>query len=69
MAGVWWFFCLIMANAYTANLASSLTVETNFKPIKSAEDLANLNGAIKYGAKRGGSTFLFFKVSFSYNSM
>ncbi|KAK0092608.1 hypothetical protein PV326_001041 [Microctonus aethiopoides] len=63
MAGVWWFFCLIMANAYTANLASSLTVETNFRPIKSAEDLANLNGEIKYGAKRGGSTYLFFKGS------
>lgn len=63
IALAWWFFSLIIANSYTANLAAFLTVETKVEPIKSAEDLANLNGNIKYGAKRGGATFNFFKVS------
>lgn len=63
IAIAWWFFSLIIANSYTANLAAFLTVETSVKPIKSAEDLANLNGDIKYGAKKGGATFGFFKVS------
>lgn len=69
MMGITWsFFTLIMVSSYTANLAAFLTVETNVKPIKSAEDLANLNGAIKYGAKRGGATYRFFQVGqlFSY---
>ena len=63
LASAWWFFCLIIVASYTANLAAFLVVETTVKPIKSAEDLADLNGAIKYGAKRGGSTINFFKVS------
>lgn len=63
LASAWWFFCLIIVALYTANLAAFLVFDTPVKPIKSAEDLAALNGAIKYGAKRGGSTFNFFKVS------
>lgn len=61
IASLWWFFTLIMVSSYTANLAAFLTIESITSPINNAEDLANANGAIKYGAKRGGSTFNFFK--------
>jgi hypothetical protein len=40
LAGMWYFFALIMIASYTANLAAFLTVETLEKPIESAEDLA-----------------------------
>ncbi|XP_043279384.1 glutamate receptor ionotropic, kainate 3-like isoform X2 [Venturia canescens] len=59
----WAFFRLIMVYTYTASLASFLVVETIVRPIKSAEDLANLDGHIKYGAKAGGSTYTFFKTA------
>lgn len=52
-----------MVSSYTANLAAFLTVESLSSPINNVEDLANANGAIPYGAKRGGSTFGFFKES------
>lgn len=52
-----------MVSSYTANLAAFLTVESTVSIIDSAEDLANKNGQIKYGAKEGGSTYSFFKVS------
>lgn len=64
LAGCWWFFCLIMVSSYTANLAAFLTVTTVERPIKNAEDLANQD-SIKYGAKTGGSTLGFFRVSYS----
>lgn len=54
---------MIMVSSYTANLAAFLVVESIVSPIDSAEDLASKEGAIKYGAKRGGSTLSFFKVS------
>jgi glutamate receptor, ionotropic, invertebrate len=63
VAGIWWFFTLIMVSSYTANLAAFLTIESMSSPIKSVEDLANQN-VIKYGAKRDGSTASFFRVSF-----
>ena len=40
VAGMWWFFTLIMISSYTANLAAFLTVERMESPIESAEDLA-----------------------------
>lgn len=54
---------MIMVSSYTANLAAFLTVESTVSIIDNAEDLANMNGKIKYGGKRGGSTLSFFKVS------
>ncbi|KAJ8882449.1 hypothetical protein PR048_014257 [Dryococelus australis] len=62
VAGMWWFFTLIMISSYTANLAAFLTVERMDSPIESAEDLAKQT-KIKYGALRGGSTASFFRVS------
>lgn len=61
LASTWWFFCIIVVSSYTANLAAFLTVETPVKLIKNVEDLANQN-VIKYGAKRDGATFNFFRV-------
>jgi len=66
VAGMWWFFTLIMISSYTANLAAFLTVERMDSPIESAEDLAKQT-KIKYGALRGGSTAAFFRVIFFRN--
>ncbi|XP_045135922.1 glutamate receptor ionotropic, kainate 2-like isoform X2 [Portunus trituberculatus] len=62
VAGMWWFFTLIMISSYTANLAAFLTVERMESPIESAEDLA-MQTKIKYGSLYGGSTWNFFSTS------
>ena len=61
VAGMWWFFTLIMISSYTANLAAFLTVERMASPIESAEDLAKQT-KIKYGCVESGSTGAFFRV-------
>ncbi|XP_055852904.1 glutamate receptor ionotropic, kainate 2-like [Episyrphus balteatus] len=61
VGSVWWFFTIILVSSYTANLAAFLTVESVSSPIESAEDLAAGKGNVKYGAKKGGSTFTFFQ--------
>lgn len=62
MGTSWSFFVLIMVSSYTANLAAFLTVETIVSPFSNVEELAKKK-TIKYGAKFGGSTILFFKDS------
>lgn len=62
VAGLWWFFALIMLASYTANLAAFLTMERMDATIDSAEDLAK-QSKIKYGAVKGGSTMKFFQDS------
>lgn len=62
VAGMWWFFTLIMISSYTANLAAFLTVERMVSDVNSAEDLAKQT-AIKYGTFGGGSTSKFFQES------
>ena len=62
VAGMWWFFTLIMISSYTANLAAFLTVERMESPIESAEDLAKQT-KIKYGCLESGSTRAFFRVT------
>ncbi|XP_046464667.1 glutamate receptor ionotropic, kainate 2-like [Daphnia pulex] len=62
VAGLWWFFTLIMISSYTANLAAFLTVERMDSPISSAEDLAKQT-KIKYGSVGSGSTLDFFRYS------
>ena len=66
VAGMWWFFTLIMISSYTANLAAFLTVERMESPIESAEDLAK-QSTIKYGCVGGGSTSTFFRVRIFFN--
>ncbi|XP_055382823.1 glutamate receptor ionotropic, kainate 2-like [Condylostylus longicornis] len=61
VASIWWFFTLILVSSYTANLAAFLTVENPVTIIESAEDLAANKGGVRYGAKKGGSTYNFFK--------
>lgn len=61
VAGIWWFFTLIMVSSYTANLAAFLTIESTSSPFRNVEDLANQK-VIQYGAKKGGSTASFFQV-------
>ncbi|XP_075219251.1 glutamate receptor ionotropic, kainate 2-like isoform X6 [Lycorma delicatula] len=62
VAGMWWFFTLIMISSYTANLAAFLTMERMDAPITGVDDLVNQN-KIKYGLLRGGSTANFFRDS------
>nr|AHN49642.1 ionotropic glutamate kainate receptor 2 [Caligus rogercresseyi] len=62
VAGMWYFFALIMISSYTANLAAFLTVETLEKPFESADELSKQT-EIKYGVVKGGSTETFFKTS------
>ncbi|KAK2579609.1 hypothetical protein KPH14_010900 [Odynerus spinipes] len=62
VAGMWWFFTLIMVSSYTANLAAFLTIDKMDNPIKNVEELAKQT-KIKYGAVAGGSTSSFFRDS------
>ncbi|KAL1131739.1 hypothetical protein AAG570_011352, partial [Ranatra chinensis] len=62
LAGMWWFFVLIMISSYTANLAAFLTMERMDATIESVEDLAKQN-KIKYGVLQGGSSLSFFRDS------
>ena len=61
VAGMWWFFTLIMISSYTANLAAFLTAAKMEAPINSADDLTKQT-KIKYGTYCCGSTNAFFKV-------
>nr|XP_018907676.1 PREDICTED: glutamate receptor ionotropic, kainate 2-like isoform X1 [Bemisia tabaci] len=62
VAGMWWFFTLIMISSYTANLAAFLTKTGMETTISSVEDLAK-QSKVKYGCLLGGSTGAFFSSS------
>uniref|UniRef100_A0A4D5RB87 Glutamate receptor 1 n=1 Tax=Scolopendra viridis TaxID=118503 RepID=A0A4D5RB87_SCOVI len=62
VAGMWWFFTLIIISSYTANLAAFLTVETLSSPIENVNDLAKQT-KIKYGCLKSGSTRKFFETA------
>merc|ERR1719347_2508343 len=62
VAGMWWFFTLIMISSYTANLAAFLTAGKMQSPVGSAEDLAKQT-KIKYGTYCCGSSNAFFQES------
>lgn len=61
VAGMWWFFTLIMVSSYTANLAAFLTATKQDVTIDNVEQLA-AQTKIKYGAVDGGSTAQYFQV-------
>lgn len=65
VAGMWWFFTLIMVSSYTANLAAFLTSENTENPFNNVQELVERAEklGIKYGAKDGGATAHFFRVS------
>lgn len=65
VSGFWWFFTLIMVSSYTANLAAFLTTENPDTPFDNINELVERaeKMGIKYGAKAGGATANFFKVS------
>ncbi|KAL1451885.1 hypothetical protein WDU94_006220 [Cyamophila willieti] len=62
VAGIWWFFTLIMVSSYTANLAAFLTLTVPDAPFSTVEGL-EAQTAIRYGAKAEGSTQNFFQYS------
>lgn len=62
IAGIWYFFTLIMISSYTANLAAFLTVEKVVYPIENAEGLSRQT-QIEYGCVASGSTKTFFQDS------
>lgn len=64
VAGIWWFFVLIMVSSYTANLAAFLTTESPDSPFTNVKELAEKGerAGVTYGAKLGGATANFFRV-------
>lgn len=64
VAGIWWFFTLIMVSSYTANLAAFLTVENPSEAFKDVDELVNNpnNRIIPFGLKKRGSTEEYFRV-------
>ncbi|CAH1738274.1 unnamed protein product [Aphis gossypii] len=62
VAGMWWFFALIMTSSYTANLTASITSGRLETPIKNVDDLSK-DSNIQYGCYEEGSTASFFQRS------
>uniref|UniRef100_W8CAB7 Glutamate receptor ionotropic, kainate 2 n=1 Tax=Ceratitis capitata TaxID=7213 RepID=W8CAB7_CERCA len=62
LSSMWWFFTLMMVNAYVANLAASLT---NNKLTSEFDSLSSLidQSKVKYGTLSGGSTSVYFSES------
>lgn len=66
----WWFFTLVITSSYTANLSAFLVAENPMQIIKSVEDFKECGlenqpkCKVDFGAKKGGATFEFFKVTF-----
>lgn len=63
VAGMWWFFILIMVSSYTANLAAFLATENPIELFSDVNSLiANLEThKLRLGAKSLGATEAFFK--------
>ncbi|CAH2005351.1 unnamed protein product [Acanthoscelides obtectus] len=64
VAGMWWFFTLLMVSSYTANLAAFLTTENPDPHFSNFHELVTNaeTKRIKYGAKKGGATVNFFRL-------
>lgn len=63
IAGVWWFFVLIMVSSYTANLAAFLTTQSPIRFFSNLQDFVENQNKHNFqlGAKYNGSTESFFK--------
>ena len=62
LSSMWWFFTLMMVNAYIANLVASLTNNKLPSEFDSLESLIDQD-KVKYGTLAGGSTSVFFSES------
>ncbi|OXA41716.1 Glutamate receptor ionotropic, kainate 2 [Folsomia candida] len=62
LAGMWWFFTLIMISSYTANLAAFLTMEGFEEGITDVASLPT-QSKVKYGCLETGTTAKFFRES------
>ena len=60
VAGMWWFFTLIMISSYTANLAAFLTVSRLETPVESLEDLAK-QYKIQFSPMQGSDSMIYFE--------
>ncbi|XP_047025331.1 glutamate receptor ionotropic, kainate 2-like [Helicoverpa zea] len=62
IAGVWWFFALIVTASYTANMSTFLSNSRRSNVINDVKELSEQN-KISYGALYNGSTYRFFQTS------
>ena len=60
LAGMWYFFALIMIASYTANLAAFLTVSRLDSPVNSLDDLAT-QYKVLYAPQNGTDTATYFE--------
>ncbi|XP_023938052.2 glutamate receptor 4-like [Bicyclus anynana] len=62
VAGMWWFFALIVTASYTANMSSFVSASRRSNEIKDAKDLVEQT-SIAYGTVINASTYKFFENS------
>ncbi|XP_026489844.2 glutamate receptor ionotropic, kainate 2-like [Vanessa tameamea] len=62
VAGMWWFFALIVTASYTANMSTFLSANRRSNEITDINDLTGKN-SISYGTLYNGSTYKFFETS------
>ncbi|CAH2241757.1 jg16321 [Pararge aegeria aegeria] len=62
VAGMWWFFALIVTASYTANMSSFVSASRRSNEIKDAKDLVE-QSSIAYGTVDNASTYKFFENS------
>ncbi|CAB3226829.1 unnamed protein product [Arctia plantaginis] len=62
IAGMWWFFAMIVTASYTANMSTFISNNRRSSDIKDVKDLAEQN-KVSYGTLYNGSTYKFFESS------
>ncbi|CAG9562724.1 unnamed protein product [Danaus chrysippus] len=62
VAGMWWFFALIVTASYTANMSTFLSASRRSNDLQEVSDLVDQN-SISYGALDNASTYRFFETS------
>ncbi|XP_053604447.1 glutamate receptor ionotropic, kainate 2-like isoform X2 [Plodia interpunctella] len=62
MAGVWWFFAMIITASYTANMSTFISNDRRSNDISNVKTLSEQN-RVSYGAVYNSSTYYFFKNS------
>ncbi|KAG6450858.1 hypothetical protein O3G_MSEX006790 [Manduca sexta] len=62
IAGMWWFFALIVTASYTANMSTFLSNNRRSNDITNVKELSEQN-KVSYGAVFNSSTYKFFQTS------